>query len=71
MRAYCNGFIIGALVGAAAAYYYMNYQSDIKRSSYQVKASYNKARDIVNDKAKDIMSDVEDELDDIIGKQEF
>ena len=60
MRAY--SFIIGAIVGGAAAYYYMNHQSDIKRTSYQVKARYNKAKDIVND--------VEDELGDIIGKQE-
>jgi hypothetical protein len=55
-------FIIGAIVGGAAAYYYMNHESDIKRTSYQVKARYNKAKDIVND--------VEDELGDIIGKQE-
>ena len=60
MRAY--SFIIGAIAGGAAAYYYMNHQSDIKRTSYQVKARYNKAKDIVND--------VEDELGDIIGKQE-
>jgi hypothetical protein len=60
VRAY--SFIIGAIVGGAAAYYYMNHESDIKRSSYQVKARYNKAKDIVND--------VEDELGDIIGKQE-
>ena len=60
MRAY--SFIIGAIVGGAAAYYYMNHESDIKRTSYQVKARYNKAKDIVND--------VEDELGDIIGKQE-
>lgn len=60
MRAY--SFIIGALVGGAATYYYMNRESDIKRTSYQVKARYNKAKDIVND--------VEDELGDIIGKQE-
>ena len=60
MRTY--SFIIGAIVGGAAAYYYMNHESDIKRTSYQVKARYNKAKDIVND--------VEDELGDIIGKQE-
>lgn len=60
MRA--SSFIIGAIVGGAAAYYYMNHQNDIKHSSYQVKARYNKAKDIVND--------VEDELGDIIGKQE-
>ncbi len=60
MRAY--SFIIGAIVGGAAVYYYVNNQSDIKRSSYQVKARYNKAKDMVND--------VADDLGDIIGKQE-
>lgn len=60
MRAY--SFIIGAIVGGAATYYYLNRENDIKRTSYQVKARYNKAKDIVND--------VEDELGDIIGKQE-
>lgn len=60
MRAY--SFIIGAVVGGAVAYYYMNHQSDIKRSSYQVKARYNKAKDTV--------SDMVDDLGDIIGKQE-
>ncbi|HBQ25126.1 MAG TPA: hypothetical protein DD791_01910 [Syntrophomonas sp.] len=60
MRA--HSLIIGAIVGGAAVYFYLNHQSDIKRSSYQVKARYNKAKDIVND--------VEDELGDIIGKQE-
>ncbi len=60
MRAY--SFIIGAIVGGAAAYYYMNYESDLKRTSYQVKARYNKTKDMVND--------VADDLGDIIGKQE-
>jgi hypothetical protein len=60
VRAY--SFIIGAIVGGAAVYYYVNNQSDIKRSSYQVKARYNKAKDMVND--------VADDLGDIIGKQE-
>ena len=60
MRAY--SFIIGAIVGGAAVYYYVNNQSDIKRSSYQVKARYNKAKDMVND--------VADDLGDIIEKQE-
>ena len=57
-----SGFIIGAIVGGAAAYFYMNNQSDIKRTSYQVKARYNNAKDMVNDMA--------DDLGDIIGKQE-
>ncbi|NLX00998.1 MAG: hypothetical protein GXY40_00490 [Syntrophomonadaceae bacterium] len=60
MRA--SSFIIGAIVGGAATYYYLNRESGIKHTSYQVKARYNKAKDIVND--------VEDELGDIIGKQE-
>ena len=64
MRAY--SFIIGAIVGGAAAYYYMNHQSDIKRSSYQVKARYNKVKDTVGYMA----DDVADDLGDIIGKQE-
>ncbi|MCK9314331.1 MAG: hypothetical protein M0P20_09825 [Methanocorpusculum sp.] len=64
MRAY--SFIIGAVVGGAVAYYYMNHQSDIKRSSYQVKARYNKVKDTVSD----VASDMADDLGDIIGKQE-
>ena len=60
MRAY--SFIIGAIVGGAAAYYYMNYESDIKRKSYQVNARYKKTKDMVNDVAYD--------LGEIIGKQE-
>jgi gas vesicle protein len=64
VRAY--SFIIGALVGGAAAYYYMNHQSEIKRGSYQVKARYSKVKDTISD----VANDVADDLGDIIGKQE-
>lgn len=60
MRAY--SFIIGAVIGGAATYYYMNRESDIKSTGYQIKARYNKTKDMVND--------VADDLGDIIGKQE-
>lgn len=53
---------MGALVGAVAAAFYKNNQKQIKHSTRQVMARYKRAMDIIEDAQED--------LNDLIGKQE-
>lgn len=63
MRGYWHGLITGAVIGAVATVFYKNNKKEIEHSTRRVMARYKQAK-------KDLVDAGQENLNDLIGKQD-